>query len=220
MPPKKTTTPMTDDVIKQFIAQGVADALAEYEANKGSGNGDDNHDSRTCERRQVPTTRECTYIDFLKCQPFNFKGTEGVVGLTQWLEKIEYVFHISNCTVGHSTWQCSDVRRDQEAVNQNMDLRSWGTDVCATHKCSKNWALKVRERMFSKETDQVEKYVGVLPDMIQESMMASRPKTMLEAIEIANDLMDQKITTFVERQAENKRKLDNNNNLPRSKVWP
>ncbi|GKD08202.1 hypothetical protein Tco_1187887, partial [Tanacetum coccineum] len=29
--------------------------------------------------------------DFLKCQPMNFKGTEGVVGLTQWLEKIESV---------------------------------------------------------------------------------------------------------------------------------
>ncbi|GJV09547.1 reverse transcriptase domain-containing protein [Tanacetum coccineum] len=37
--------------------------------------------------------------DFLKCQPLNFKGTEGVVGLTQWFEKMESVFHISNCTV-------------------------------------------------------------------------------------------------------------------------
>ncbi|GJQ92385.1 hypothetical protein Tco_0003524 [Tanacetum coccineum] len=45
-------------------------------------NGDDSHDSRTGGRRQVPTTRECTYSDFLKCQPLNFKGTEGVVGVT------------------------------------------------------------------------------------------------------------------------------------------
>ncbi|GJR36218.1 hypothetical protein Tco_1463689 [Tanacetum coccineum] len=90
---------MTDDDFKQFIAQGVADALTEYEANRGSGNGDDSHDSITGRRRQVPTTCECTYSDFLKCQPLNFKGTKGVVGLTQWLDKIEYVFHISNCTV-------------------------------------------------------------------------------------------------------------------------
>ncbi|GKB31961.1 hypothetical protein Tco_0871362 [Tanacetum coccineum] len=101
MPPKRTTTLMTDDAIKQLIAQVVADALAEYEANKGSGNGDDSHDSRTGGRRQVPTTRECTYSDFLKCQPLNFKGTEGVVGLNQWLEKMEYVFHISKCTVAN-----------------------------------------------------------------------------------------------------------------------
>ncbi|GKB31450.1 putative reverse transcriptase domain-containing protein [Tanacetum coccineum] len=41
--------------------------------------------------------RECTYQDFMKCQPLNFKGMEGVVGLTRWFEKIETVFHISNC---------------------------------------------------------------------------------------------------------------------------
>ncbi|GJS30024.1 reverse transcriptase domain-containing protein [Tanacetum coccineum] len=94
-----TTTPMTDAAIKALIPQGVATALAEYEANRGSGNGNDSHNSRTGGRRQVHTTRECTYIDFLKCQPLSFKGTKGVVGLTQWFKKKESVFHISNCTV-------------------------------------------------------------------------------------------------------------------------
>ncbi|GJR49093.1 putative reverse transcriptase domain-containing protein [Tanacetum coccineum] len=73
-------------------------------------------------------------------------------------------------------------------------------------------------RMFPKESDQVEKYVGGLPDMIQGSVMASKPKTMQEAIVIANDLMDQKIRTLVERQAKNKRKFEdtsrNNQNQP------
>ncbi|GKF36659.1 reverse transcriptase domain-containing protein [Tanacetum coccineum] len=44
-----------------------------------------------------PVARECTYQDFMKCQPPNFKGTEGVVGLTRWFEKMEIMFHISNC---------------------------------------------------------------------------------------------------------------------------
>ncbi|GJX23245.1 hypothetical protein Tco_0227690 [Tanacetum coccineum] len=38
-----------------------------------------------------------TYKDFLNCQPHNFSGTEGVVGLARWFEKIESVFRISNC---------------------------------------------------------------------------------------------------------------------------
>ncbi|GJT62475.1 hypothetical protein Tco_1006008 [Tanacetum coccineum] len=76
----------------------VATALAERDADR-SRNGDDNHDSGTSRRRQVSNVRECNYTDLLKCQPMNFKGTEGVVGLTQWLEKMEFVFHISNCTV-------------------------------------------------------------------------------------------------------------------------
>nr|GEX68892.1 hypothetical protein [Tanacetum cinerariifolium]GEX69186.1 hypothetical protein [Tanacetum cinerariifolium] len=61
------------------------------------------------------------------------------------------------------------------------------------------------------ESDQVEKYVGGLPDMIMGSVMASKPKIMQEAIKIANDLMDWKVRAFAERQAENKRNLDNNN---------
>ncbi|GKE24955.1 hypothetical protein Tco_1436467, partial [Tanacetum coccineum] len=88
-------TPMTDAAIKQLIDQGVVDALVDYESNKSSGNGDDSHDSRSGERRTVPAARECTYSDFLKCQPLNFKGTEGVVGLTQWFEKMESIFHIT-----------------------------------------------------------------------------------------------------------------------------
>ncbi|GKD67955.1 hypothetical protein Tco_1322045 [Tanacetum coccineum] len=35
--------------------------------------------------------------DFMKCQPLNFKGTEGVVGLIRWFEKTKTVFYISNC---------------------------------------------------------------------------------------------------------------------------
>ncbi|GJU61061.1 putative reverse transcriptase domain-containing protein [Tanacetum coccineum] len=48
-------------------------------------------------------------------------------------------------------------------------------------------------RIFFKESDEIEKYVGGILDMIQGSVMASEPKTMQDAIEFANDLMDQKI---------------------------
>nr|GEZ05238.1 putative reverse transcriptase domain-containing protein [Tanacetum cinerariifolium] len=37
--------------------------------------------------------------DFMKCHPLNFKGTEGAVGLTRWIEKMESVFNISGCAV-------------------------------------------------------------------------------------------------------------------------
>ncbi|GJT16910.1 hypothetical protein Tco_0875616 [Tanacetum coccineum] len=38
-------------------------------------------------RRPVQPARVCSYTDFIKCQPLNFKGTQGVVGLSQWLKK-------------------------------------------------------------------------------------------------------------------------------------
>ncbi|GKC92827.1 reverse transcriptase domain-containing protein [Tanacetum coccineum] len=34
----------------------------------------------------------------MSCQPFNFKGKEGVVGLIRWFERTESVFSCSNCT--------------------------------------------------------------------------------------------------------------------------
>ncbi|GJU06511.1 reverse transcriptase domain-containing protein [Tanacetum coccineum] len=77
---------------------GIADVLAEREATR-SGNGEDSHDSRMGGRRQAPLARECTYPDFMKCKLLYFKGTEGVVELTQWFERMETVFRISNCTV-------------------------------------------------------------------------------------------------------------------------
>nr|GEZ28904.1 reverse transcriptase domain-containing protein [Tanacetum cinerariifolium] len=70
--------------------------------------------------------------------------------------------------------------------------------------------------MFSEEADKIEKYVGGLPDMIHGNVVASKPKTMQEAIEIATKLMDKKIRTFAERETASKRKecpkLKNNNN--------
>ncbi|GJW09899.1 hypothetical protein Tco_1575726, partial [Tanacetum coccineum] len=63
-------------------------------------------------------------------------------------------------------------------------------------------------RMFPEESDKIEKYVDGLHDMIHRSVMASKPKTMHDAIEFATELMDKKISTFAECQAYNKRKFD------------
>ncbi|GJW30683.1 putative reverse transcriptase domain-containing protein [Tanacetum coccineum] len=180
MAPKKTTTPMTDAAIKQLIAQGIADALAEYEATKNIGNGDDSHDSRSG-RRTKSVTYECTYSNFLKCQPFNFKGTEGAVrltyALTWWNSHVKTVGHDATYEM---TWKT---------------LRKMMTNKYCTSEIKKLemeiWNLKV------KGTD-----VG--------SVMVSKPKTMQDAIEFENDLMDRKIRTFAERQAEKKRKLNDN----------
>nr|GEU80439.1 reverse transcriptase domain-containing protein [Tanacetum cinerariifolium] len=48
--------------------------------------------------RETPATRKCTYKEFMSCQHFNFKGTEGAVGLIRWFERTESMFSHSNCT--------------------------------------------------------------------------------------------------------------------------
>nr|GEU70083.1 hypothetical protein [Tanacetum cinerariifolium] len=127
--------------------------------------------------------RECTYTNFLKCQPLNFKGNEGVVGLTQWIVSHEFSYGI--------TWKALKKMMTDKYYLKELAL------MCG--------------RIFLEESDEVEKYTGGLTDMIQGSVMASKPKTMQDAIEFAIELMDQKIHRFAERQAKNKRKLDNDN---------
>ncbi|GKD99668.1 putative reverse transcriptase domain-containing protein [Tanacetum coccineum] len=48
-------------------------------------------------------------------------------------------------------------------------------------------------RMFLEESDKIEKYASGLPDMIHGIVMASKPKTMQDAIKFATELMDKKI---------------------------
>nr|GEY28030.1 putative reverse transcriptase domain-containing protein [Tanacetum cinerariifolium] len=77
-----------------LIDQGVAIAMAEAEASRvRNGYGINGSGPRLAQ-----AVCEFTYPDFLKCQSLNFKGTEWVIGLTQWFEKMESVFNISNCT--------------------------------------------------------------------------------------------------------------------------
>ncbi|GJR45560.1 hypothetical protein Tco_1313663 [Tanacetum coccineum] len=94
--PYSTTTSVTNAQLQAMIDEGVTAVLA---ARATTRNGDDSHTSGTGARRNERTIRECTYQDFMKCQPLFFKGTEGVVSLTQWFERMETVFRISNCTV-------------------------------------------------------------------------------------------------------------------------
>nr|GEV91058.1 putative reverse transcriptase domain-containing protein [Tanacetum cinerariifolium] len=141
--------------IKELLAadhkrQGYTAALAACDANR---NDDDSHTSGT--GRPVQVARECTYLDFLKCQPLNFKGTEGVVGLN---------------IIAYS-------QRFQELAL-----------VC--------------DRMFPEEIDKVEKYIDGLPDTIHGSVMATKIKTMQDAIEFATELMNKKINTWAERNGD------------------
>ncbi|GJR56056.1 putative reverse transcriptase domain-containing protein [Tanacetum coccineum] len=191
-----TTTSVTNAQIQAMINEGVTAALAARDATR---NGDDSHTSGTGARRPVQVARECTYPDFLKCQPLNFKGTEGVVGLTQWFEKMESVYSISNCTVACQVKFATCTLQKINALNM----------VVTSHMSQRFQELALMcDRMFPEEIDQVEKYVGGLPDTIHGSVMATKPKTMQDAIEFATELMDKKINTWAERQADNKRKSD------------
>ncbi|GJY08874.1 putative reverse transcriptase domain-containing protein [Tanacetum coccineum] len=205
-----TTTTVTNSQLQAMIDQGVTAALAARDAIRTT-NGEDNHNSGTGVRRNERATRECTYPNFMKCQPLNFKGTEGVVELTQWVEKMETVFSISNCYVENQIkfYTCTLLGNALTWWNSHARTVVKGIDVIGYNQRFQELAL-LFVRMFPEESDKIKRYVGGLPDMIHGSVVASKPKTMQEATEIATELIDKRIHTFADRHTENKRKQDNN----------
>nr|GFA12612.1 reverse transcriptase domain-containing protein [Tanacetum cinerariifolium] len=165
-------------------------------------------------RRPVQPARVCSYTDFIKCQPLNFKGTEGIVRLSQWLEKMESVFHISGYAIDNQV-------KFATCTLLGVAL-TWvkGNDVATYTQRFQELALMCT-KFLTDETKKVDTYISGLPDNIYGNVISARPKTLDETIELANDLMDQKLRTYVERQNENKRKANdsprNNQQQPHKK---
>ncbi|GKE96237.1 putative reverse transcriptase domain-containing protein, partial [Tanacetum coccineum] len=176
---------MTSESIQAMIDQALL---------RNSTNGDGSHSSHGDNRRNVQTARPCFYADFMKCQPLNFNGTEGVNGQIRTLGPEAYAM----------TWEVK------------------GNDVPAYTECFQELTL-ICTKFVANETEKVDKYISGLPNNIYGNVKSARPKTLDETIELANDLMDQKLCTYAERQSENKRKADDssrNNHPSRGKMQP
>nr|GEZ71747.1 putative reverse transcriptase domain-containing protein [Tanacetum cinerariifolium] len=195
MTPKKTTTratpatattlttTITNAQLQALIDRGIAAALAKHDADR-SRNGDNSNDSGTDRKMQMTTPRECSYTNFLKCQPMSFQGTEGVVGLTRWkcLDMVKFLHE------GCWTRCCLCNAMGSLEKNDHRQI--------------------LPEGMFPEESTKVERYIGGLPDMIHGCVKALKPQSMQEAIEFATEMMDKKMLTHAECQAEQKRKFD------------
>ncbi|GJV40081.1 hypothetical protein Tco_1418521 [Tanacetum coccineum] len=126
--------------------------------------------------------------------------TKGVVGLTRWIEKTESVFNISGCAI------------ENQGEIKKLEIELWnlkvkGNDVPTYTERFQEVTL-ICTKFVANETEKIDKYISGLPDNIYGSVKSSRPKTLDETIELANDFSDHKLRTYVERRADNKRKTD------------
>ncbi|GKD50029.1 hypothetical protein Tco_1279005, partial [Tanacetum coccineum] len=95
MPPKRMSTSeapaMTHAAIRKLVVNSVTAALEAQAANMAN-------TDNTTRPREAPVARQCSYKEFMSCQPINFKGLEGAVGLIRWFKRTKSVFSRSNCT--------------------------------------------------------------------------------------------------------------------------
>nr|GFA54956.1 reverse transcriptase domain-containing protein [Tanacetum cinerariifolium] len=100
------------------------------------------------------------------------------------------------------------------------NLRVKGNDVTAYTQRFQELALMCT-KFLADETEKVDKYISGLLDNIHGNVMSARPKTLDETIKLANNLMDQKLRTYAERQNESQRKANdsprNNQQQPHKK---
>nr|GEX86719.1 reverse transcriptase domain-containing protein [Tanacetum cinerariifolium] len=98
MAPKRTSTSialaMNQTVIWKLVADSVTAALEAQAANMAN----TDNTNRNTRQGETPVARKCSYKEFMSCQPFNFKGTKGAVGLIHWFQRTESVYSCSNCT--------------------------------------------------------------------------------------------------------------------------
>nr|GEY86783.1 hypothetical protein [Tanacetum cinerariifolium] len=138
------------------------------------------------------------------------QGTEGVVSLSRWFKKMESVFHISGCAIENQVKFATCTMLDAALIWWNGYLRTLGHD--ATYAMTwETLKKKMTEKYYPRsEIKKLEIELWNLKITFMD-VMSARPKTLDEAIELANDLIDQKLRTYTERQTESNRKFDNNN---------
>ncbi|GJS69383.1 reverse transcriptase domain-containing protein [Tanacetum coccineum] len=238
-----TRSGMTPEAIEELVNRRVEEALAAHEATRAANaleaenqsqngsNGDNrNGGNRDGEngnggngnlnengRGDRPVARECTYQDFMKCQPLNFKGTEGVVGLIRWFEKMEIVFYISNypekSQVKELIKLMTEVYCPKNEI-QKMETELWNLTVknndLAAYTQRFQELTMMCTKMVLEEEDRVEKFIGGLPYNIQGNVIATEPIRLQDVVRIANNLMDQKLKGYAVKNTKNKRRLEVN----------
>nr|GEW38862.1 putative reverse transcriptase domain-containing protein [Tanacetum cinerariifolium] len=181
--------------------------------NKNGGNRNPNENNRG----DKPVSREYTYQDFMKCQPPNFKGTKGVIRLTRWFEKIETVFHISNCLAKYQVKELMKLMAEVYYLRneiQKMESELWNLTMKNNNLAAYTQRFQELPMMCTKmvpeEEDRVEKFIKGLLDNIQGNVIAVEPARLQDAVRFANNLIDQKLKGCAVKSAKNKRRLEVN----------
>ncbi|GKF37180.1 reverse transcriptase domain-containing protein, partial [Tanacetum coccineum] len=136
--------------------------------NGGDGNGENgnggNKNPNENIRDAMPVARECTYQDFMKCQPLNFKGTEGVVRLIRWFEKMETMFHISNCLEKYQVKYATCALLNSALTWWNVYNRTIGTD--AAFAMSWRELMKLMVEVYCPRRNEIQKMESKLWNLI------------------------------------------------------
>ncbi|GJV98113.1 reverse transcriptase domain-containing protein [Tanacetum coccineum] len=143
--------------------------------------------NRNTRQGEAPVTRKCSYNEFMSCQPFNFKGTEGAVSLIRRLQG-----DVSNYTEALSWWNSFTQPIGIEEAYKITWVEFKKLLINKYYICEKIPGIgNLCPTMVPDSEKMMEVFIGGLPRSIEGNVTASKPQTLEEAINIAQRLMDQ-----------------------------
>ncbi|GJT24197.1 putative reverse transcriptase domain-containing protein [Tanacetum coccineum] len=228
MPPKRTSTSeasaMTQADIKKLVTDSVSTTLEAQAANMANTN-------NITRPREAIVARKNSYKEFMSCQPINFKGSEGSVGLIRWFERTESVFSRSNCTKDGKVKFATGTLTEEALSWWNSFAQPIGIEEA--YKITWVEFKKLLIKKYYPRTEELatlcptmvpdsekmmEVFIGGFPRSIEGNVTASKPQTLEEAINIARRLMDQvtkhtpvQVSSDHKRKFNDKRTFNNNN---------
>ncbi|GJW49438.1 reverse transcriptase domain-containing protein [Tanacetum coccineum] len=205
MPPKRTSTSETPAITLDAIRQLTADFTAALEAQTAAM-------ASASNLTGTPAVKTRNYKEFISYQPFCFNGTKGAVGLIRWFERTNHILLEVDVT--------EEKARKMEEELYNLSVK--GNDL-------KPYVRRFQElttlcpNMVLNNEKLLEAIIGGLPQSIEGNVTASNPKTLEEATNIAQRLMDQILKHNSVQEANDRKQkfehrrntIDNNNNYPK-----
>nr|GEU32932.1 reverse transcriptase domain-containing protein [Tanacetum cinerariifolium] len=134
---------MTQAAIRQLVADSITIALEAQAANMANAD----NTNRNPKPREAPVVTKCSYKEFMSCQPFNFKGLEGAVGLIHWFERTESIFSRSNCTEDCKVKFATDSKKMMEAFIEGLPQSIEG-NVTASKPQTLEEAINIAPRLM------------------------------------------------------------------------
>ncbi|GKE85507.1 hypothetical protein Tco_1559249 [Tanacetum coccineum] len=93
MPPRR----LKKKSIKRLVEKRVAKTIEEYEKSRANLDSTRSSGGNPGNAGRTMNVHGCSHKTFMNEKPYTFNGTEGVVGLRCWIEKVEQVFETCKC---------------------------------------------------------------------------------------------------------------------------
>ncbi|GKD01301.1 hypothetical protein Tco_1171575 [Tanacetum coccineum] len=193
MPPRR----FKKKFVKRLVEKRVAKAIEEYEKTRADSNNVGGSGSANTKGTVAPDVHGCSYKTFTNGKPRSFNGTEGVVGLKRWFEKMEQVFEICKCAEDDKVKFVVCTFEGRALTWWNGNVQTLGLANAIQIPWSNVKVMMTTEYCPATEIQKMEQELWTLTlkgddiEAIKGNITFSKPATLHDAINMARELVEQ-----------------------------